>query len=311
MFRRSLGICISLALASSLAAAAESAKPVAKLTAAEIVSRNVEARGGLQAWRAVQAMSIEGKMGVGGNQRAALAMPEPPAKPGKKTDMQTVQQMVYSTRPKEEVQLPFLMDLKRSHKQRFELQFAGKTAVQVWDGNHGWKVRPYLNRDEVEPYTADETKVASTQADLDGYLIDHAAKGIQIGLAGTEKVEGRDAYKLKLTPKAGHPIHVWIDAQTFLETKIEGEPHRMDGTYHPVEVYYRDYRKVNGLQIPFVLETKVLPVERTAAGFRDTPVPVERLTIEKVAVNPKLDDSPFVRPQIAAAVTQRVASAGK
>ena len=91
-------------------------------------------------------------------------------------------------------------------------------------------------------------------------------------------------------------MHVWIDAQTFLEAKIEGQPRRMDGTYHPVEIYFRDYREVNGLQIPYLLETRVLPVAKTALGGKDTPVPPEQIIIDKVVVNPKLDDSQFLKP---------------
>jgi hypothetical protein len=94
---------------------------------------------------------------------------------------------------------------------------------------------------------------------------------------------------------------VWIDAQTFLETKIEGQPRRLDGTNHPVEVYYRDYRQVSGVMIPFVLETHVLPVTATATGFRDTPVPVEKITLEKAVVNPKFDDSVFAKPEVTVA----------
>jgi hypothetical protein len=89
-----------------------------------------------------------------------------------------------------------------------------------------------------------------------------------------------------------------VDAQTFLETKIEGQPRRLDGVYHPVEVYYRDYRNVNGLEIPFVLETRVLPVAKTAMGLRDTPVPPERTLIEKVVINPKFDAGLFSKPAI-------------
>jgi hypothetical protein len=36
-----------------------------------------------------------------------------------------------------------------------------------------------------------------------------------------------------------------------LEAKIEGQPRRLDGVSHPVEVYFRDYRRVDGLQIPY------------------------------------------------------------
>jgi hypothetical protein len=97
--------------------------------------------------------------------------------------------------------------------------------------------------------------------------------------------------------KSGQALHVWIDAQNFLESKIEGQPRRMDGTDHPTEVYFRDYRQVAGLQIPFVLETRVLPVAKTATGLRDVPVPPERINIEKVVLNPKFDEALFAKPE--------------
>jgi len=288
-------ICGSLILAACMAEAAAAAPAPAKLSAAEVITKNVAARGGLQAWRAVQTMSLSGKTGAGGNQRATLQVPTQ----GQITAVtRKTEQSPLPSRRVEEVYLPFLMELARPHKMRFELQFAGQTALQVYDGVNGWKLRPYLNRLEVETYTADEMKVASIQSELDGPLVDYAAKGTRVESDGIEKVEGRDTYKLKLTLKSGEVTHVWVDAQTFLETKIEGQPRRLDGVYHPVEVYYRDYRNVNGLEIPFVLETRVIPVTKTALGLRDTPVPPERTLIEKVVINPGFDAGLFSKPAI-------------
>ena len=303
-----VGVCVMFV--TSLASAAHADRVQEGLSAAQIAEKNVAARGGLQAWRAVQTLSLEGKMGAGGNQRATLPVPTPAGKPARGAAATRSQQPIYPHRPVEEVQLPFLLELARSHKMRFELQFNGHTGVQVFDGTHGWKVRPHLNRNEVEPFTADEMKIASMQADLDGYLIDYAAKGIRIELAGTEKVENRDTYKLKLTLQSGQAIHVWVDAHTFLEAKIEGQPRRLDGAYHPVEVYFRDYRAVNGLQIPFVLETTVLPLDRTSLRHKDVSVPVERITVEKVVVNPRLEESLFLKPQLLAAASGSAAHTG-
>ena len=290
MLRKFTGIFAIMAFAISVAAAADTAQPRASLSAAEIVNKSIAARGGLQAWRAVQAISWTGKLGVGGNQRAPIPKSAP--------DSKKITVLPTDPRPKDEVQLPFVMEMQRPRKERFELLFKGQNAVQVYDGANGWKLRPYLNRLEVEPYTADELREASMQPDLDGPLVNYAAKGTQIELEGMEKVEDRDTYRLKLTMKDGHSLHEWIDAQTFLEAKIEGQPRRLDGIEHPVEVYSRDYRAVNGLQIPFILETKVLPVSKPGSHTVGTPVPVERIVIEKVEVNPKLDSSLFVKPQI-------------
>jgi len=293
MLKKLLIVGFAIALAVSAADAADTGAARVPLSAAQIVDKNVAARGGLQAWRAVKTLVMEGEMSAGGNQRSALPVPVP----GRKTAA-----LPTDPRPKDEVQLPFKLTLQRPRKERFELQFRNQTALQVFDGDNGWKLRPYLNRRVVEPYTADELKAASTQASLDGYLIDYAAKGTRIELEGTEKVENRDTYRLKLTLNGGQAIHVWIDAQTFLETKIEGRPRRLDDILHPVEVYYRDYRAVNGLQIPFGLETRVLPLSNPAAKFKsDAPMQNEKINIEKVEVNPNLDASLFSKPQVDAA----------
>jgi hypothetical protein len=295
MIRKSLSILIALAFGFSLAAATDNPVPKSQLSAAEIVNRNVTARGGLQAWRAVETITMTGKMGAGGNQRATLPVPSTGGHKGE-GGLQGVHE-----RRVEEVQLPFEMDLARPHKARVELQVKGQAAIQVYDGSNGWKLRPFLNRSDVEPFTAEEMKLASMESELDGFFVDYAAKGTRIELDGTEKVEDRDTYKLKLTLKSGDVTHIWVDGQTFLETKVEGHPRRLDGTFHPVEVYYRDYRNVNGLQIPFVLETRVLPVAKTALGVRDPRVPPEQVLIEKVVINPKFDAGMFSKPAVATA----------
>lgn len=246
-----------------------------KLTAAEIVEKNVAARGGLSAWRAVHSLEMKGKMEAGGNQRSSYPVA---------TDSDALK--VVPQRPKDQVQLPFVLDLERGRKSRLEIEFKGQTAVQVYDGTNGWKLRPFLNRHEVEKFSPEELKIASTQSDLDGELIDYAAKGSKIELEGVDNVQGGKAYNLKVTDKNGYARHVWVDTETFLESKIEGTPRRLDGKYHPVSTYFRDYRSVSGLMMPYTLETIV-------DGIRDT----EKIHIDDIVENPKLDDSRFAMPR--------------
>jgi outer membrane lipoprotein-sorting protein len=289
MLRRLLVLGATFGFAGSLLAAENTG-----LTAAQIVAKNVAARGGLKAWRAVQTLSESGKLGAGGDQRGPQAAAAAPAKrPGKAAPMAA------SPRLKEEAQLPFTLELERPRRMRLEIEFQGKKAIQVYDGTNGWKVRPFLNRMEVENYTEDELRKAALQSDLDGLLIDFAAKGSTVELDGSEKVEGNDTYRLKVTEKDGHVSHVWVDAKTFLETKVDGTPRRLDGVQHPVEVYYRDYRSVDGLVIPFLLETRVLQVATAPKnGVRQASFPPEKIVISKVEVNPKLDASLFTKPVI-------------
>jgi hypothetical protein len=184
--------------------------------------------------------------------------------------------------------LPFVMKMKRDHMSRLEILFQDQTAVQVYDGKQGWKVRPYLGRDEVEPFTRAEERDAADWQELDGPLIDYAKKGIKVQLQGKEAIEGHQAYKLKLTMKDGSERHVWIDAATFLEARIDGQPRIMDGKLRSVTVYYRDYRKENGLTVPHVFETMV------EGGRRS-----HKMNIEQVAVNQPMDNALFTKPQTA------------
>jgi outer membrane lipoprotein-sorting protein len=240
-----------------LAAWAASAAGASDLTVAQIVDKNIAARGGLQAWRAVNSLTLSGEMDAGG---------------------------------KADPKLPFVWSMKRPHMSRLEIKVADQTAVQVFDGRQGWKVRPFLNRNDVQPYTAAEAKSAAGWQELDGPLVDYAAKGTQVALAGKESVEGRENYKLKLTYTSGEQRTLWIDAKTFLDTKIDGEPRKLDGKPHKVAVFYRDYRTVKGLTVAHTLETVVDGVKQS-----------HKITIKEVAVNQPLQDGLFRKPQLAMA----------
>src|ERR1700676_5079606 len=128
MLRKPLMIVLATVFACSFSSAADTPPPQTKLSAAEIVDRNVLSRGGLQAWRSVQTMSMTGTLGAGGNQRATLPTPMP----GRKKVS-----VIFSPRPADEVRLPFTMYLTRPRKLRIELQFNGETALQVFDGING------------------------------------------------------------------------------------------------------------------------------------------------------------------------------
>jgi hypothetical protein len=258
-----------------------------RLSVTEIVKRHTAARGGAQAWKSVQALSMSGKIDAGAGD--SVARSRAMVRGSSPKDRKAQREAAANAQPDpaaKQVQLPFRLAMQRPNRSRVEIEFAGKTAVQVYDGKNGWKVRPFLNRKEVEPFTDQEAKTEAESADLDGLLIGYQAKGTKVALAGIEKVEGRDAYKLEARTKAGVVRHVWIDAKTFLDVKVEGARRQMDGKLHDVFVYQRDFRTVQGVKVPFVLETVV-------DGYPQT----HKIRFEKVAVNPKLEPAAFAKPK--------------
>jgi outer membrane lipoprotein-sorting protein len=282
-----LGFLACLCLSHGLAAA-DSKTTAPKLSAAQVVEKQVAARGGLQAWRAVQTLSLAGQMDAGygdSTARSAKIAREGLGASAKRAHAE-VGTGAAKDKAERQVQLPFKLEMKRPQKSRLEIEFAGKTAVQVYDGQNGWKVRPYLDRNEVEPFTAAEAKTVAGTTDMEGPLVDYAAKGTKVDVEAVEPVEGHDAYKLKLTLKGGAVQHIWIDAQSFLDVKVEGAPRKMDGRMHTVFTYQSDFRSVQGVMIPFALETAV-------DGYRET----HTMHLEKVMLNQKLNDADFAEPK--------------
>jgi outer membrane lipoprotein-sorting protein len=132
--------------------------------------------------------------------------------------------------------------------------------------------------------SGDMLKELKEQADFDGPFIDYAKKGHKVELLGKDDVEGSPAYKLKLTTKEGSETTVYLDAETFLEVKMEAK-RKMQGQEIEGETTLGNYQDVEGLLMPFSIEIKP---KGAPAG--------QTITIEKVELNADLADASFQMP---------------
>ncbi|HEY2460378.1 MAG TPA: hypothetical protein VGI16_06205 [Candidatus Acidoferrum sp.] len=187
---------------------------------------------------------------------------------------------------------PFQVELKRSLKMHMQLTIQNLTMVRVYDGTNGWANNPFAGKPNPEAMEDEELKNISEESDFDGPLVDYKAKGNEIELVGKDKVEGKDVWRLKLTTKNAAVRYYLFDANTFLLLKWEGK-RAGDGQEVPVESFFRDYRDVGGLKFAFEIDSG-------APGSEIT----QKLTIDKIELNPKLDDSEFVKPAAPAASAQ-------
>jgi hypothetical protein len=110
----SVVMCAAFAPCLAVAAGSPALPP---LTAAQVVDKNVAARGGLAAWRSVQSMSWKGKMGAGATMYTTVT----PA--GK-----------MQTKEREEAYLPFTLEFKRPNKTRLGIEFNGQLPCSLHDG---------------------------------------------------------------------------------------------------------------------------------------------------------------------------------
>ncbi|MGH9316333.1 MAG: LolA family protein [Thermoanaerobaculia bacterium] len=220
-------------------------------TADEIIAKNIQARGGMNKLKAIQTLRVTGKMTQG---------------PG--------------------LEAPFSLELKRPNNGRMEFTFQGLTAAQAYDGKNGWQIMPFGGRKDPQPLSPEDLKAAEEQADMDGPLVDYKTKGHRVELVGKEKVEGTDAYKLKVTLKNGDVRYYYLDAEYFLDLKMEGK-RNVRGTEREFESSFGDYKEVGGVMFPHSIES----------GMKGNPER-EKMVIDKIEVNAPIDDSRFKMPEV-------------
>ena len=218
-------------------------------TVDEIIAKNVQARGGMDKIKSVQTIRSTATMAMG---------------PG--------------------MEAPGSMIVKRPDMARLEFTVQGLTAVQAYDGKDAWQIMPFMGKKDPEPMSADDKKEMELTADMDGPLVDYKSKGHKVELLGKDKVEGTDAYKLKVTLKNGDVMMVYLDADSFLEIK-EDTKRMVRGSEQEIESSLGDYKEVNGLMFPFAIENGI-------KGSQEK----EKLTLSKIELNVPVDDAIFKMP---------------
>ena len=216
-------------------------------TADEIVAKHIAATGGADKIKAAKTVKMTGK-----------------------AEMQSME-------------APFVMSLKQPNMLRMEITIQGMVLVQAYDGKSGWAIIPFTGKKDPEAVTADEAKELQDQSDL-WPLLDYQAKGHKVELLGKEKIEGTDAYKLKLTHSNGDVETLYLDADSFLEIKNE-ETRTVRGSEQQTETSLADYREIGGLMFPFAIES----------GVKGSP-DKQKITLEKVELNVPVEDSAFKMP---------------
>jgi hypothetical protein len=225
-------------------------------TAAEVIDRNVAARGGLEAWRKVETMVWLGHLERAGR------------------DAQRT---------------PFVMTLKRPSLTRFELKEQFDHFTRIFDGTHGWKLRPSSDgRPETKAFSPEEVNYARTEFVIDGPLIDYQAKGVTADLDGIDTVDGRKAYRLSLKLASGGERKIWIDTATNLDIRYDRPATNPLEPGAPVSVYYRNYESVEGVKIARSIET----------GAGSGGDGADKLVVDRILINPKLDDGTFAPPPV-------------
>jgi len=184
------------------------------------------------------------------------------------------------------MEAPAVLEQKRPNSLRMEFTIQGLTGIQAFDGKTGWMLMPFGGKKDPEPMWDDELKAFTEEADFDGPRVDYKEKGNKVELVGKEPVEGTDAYKLKVTLKNGDVDYMYLDTDSYLQLKQENK-RTVRGAERESEVNLGDYKEVEGLMMPFSYEM----------GAKGMPQK-QKITIEKVELNPAIEDTRFKMPEV-------------
>ena len=200
-------VCMVAAL-SAAAAAAASAQ-----TADEIVARNLDAKGGLERWKAVTSLRMSGTITIQGKQ------------------------------------LPLTIYSKRPNLVRHEMALDDFRIVQAFDGSRAWAINP-MTGGKPQELPAEAAEMIRNTAEFDGALVDYRGKGHSVELVGTETIDGSEVHHLRLTMKNGNVQHYYIDTKTSLERRVTQQVETAPGRTQTLSTEMREFRPVSGVMIP-------------------------------------------------------------
>ena len=212
-----------------------------------IIAKHIKAHGGLEKWNKVETLKITGRFTGFSIEKDYMA---------------------YKT---------------RTGEYYADLQLGKHKVIEAFDGKTGWTIDPWLELNYARRINSSEENVFAQKAEFTTPFFNYKEKGHQVEFVGKEKCEGLDVFVLKLTRNNGKIEKWYLDAKTFLEYKCESR--WVDFTSElPSEVYFDDFRTVEGLVIPFFVERTFWQRDRV-------------LEVKNIEINPDFDRNLIEMPK--------------
>jgi len=181
-------------------------------------------------------------------------------------------------------EIPFKLFYKSPKSIRSEMTIDKKTIIQAFDGKEGWYINPEKSNSPEKMPDEMLQQLRSQTNMLESPFTDYKKKGIKLKLVAKKKVDGKDAFQIKLTQKDGKSMYVFIEAgkyiffKTLIDTKVQGKKMK-------VETTMKNHKNISGVLIPHYVENIVNGKVAST------------MILDKVEANVKIDDSIFKMPK--------------
>lgn len=176
-------------------------------------------------------------------------------------------------------QLNVVMKEQAPNKEAMEMSMNGMTVMkEVFDGNQGYAAQ----MGQKEPFKGERLEEKKNKKGIIEQVF-YTSPDYKLELAGMEKVDGADAYKLVVTPAKGKPSTEWYNVKSGLLIKKESAEEAQGQTITQT-VTYKDYKKVADLLLPHAMQMSV-----------QTPMGAQEFTLQfkSIKVNEGVKDEDF------------------
>lgn len=194
-------------------------------TVDEILASYFENTGGLDNWKKLNTMKVDGKMSMQG------------------------------------MDFNFALLSKRPNMQKVEVNVQGTQIIQAFDGKDAWMLNPFAGGTEPTKMDDEQAKDFTTQKFEDEF-VDYKKKGHEATLLGVEEVDGVACYKIQLIKNKTNDkediteLH-YFDKENFVPIMRVSYALSGEAKGQEVKTYLSDYMEVDGFMIPAFMESKV------------------------------------------------------
>jgi hypothetical protein len=178
-----------------------------------------------------------------------------------------------------------IQESSRPNSVRQEFTIQGMTAINAYDGSHGWKIDPFGGKKDPESLSEEELRSIIEDSDFDEPLVNAKEKGNKVEFVGMDQIEGTDVYKLKVTFKNGDTRYYYMDTDSYVPIKYE-TTRIIRGTPQESETILGDYKQVGGWYLPFSMAFR-------QKGRSD----YQKITFDKIEFNVPIDSTRYFRPK--------------
>ncbi len=195
------------------------------------------------------------------------------------------------------MELPLTMINMSDGKMLVKFEMQGQEIVQqAFDGETAWGIN-FMTQKPEKSDAEDTENIKRESGDFPEVFINYEKKGYKIELLGEETIEGTKCFKVKLTKKpllvdgkdVENTTFYYFDAENYVPIVSEAEIKNGQMKGSVSQTIYSDYQEVGGVYFPYSIDQKL--------KGQDQGQPV---VIEKIEINPEIDESIFKFPATAA-----------